>query len=409
MTHNFDILFLGGLFPKETEIDILNNSKGNIQNAANNLQWEIITGLDQNLDQPIQVLNSLYIGSFPKRYKKIYIRNYRFTHNTSNKNGDINVGFINLPGIKIFHRFIALKPYINRWAEKDNGRKKIVIAYAMTYTFTHLLRYVKKINKDIITCLIVPDLPQYMNLSVRVGLLYKYLKKVEINAITRDMNFIDCYVLLTKYMGEKLKIKVPYTIIEGIATDKFDEVSFSERESGHKTVLYTGTLEKKYGIIDLVESFKKLSGDNYRLIICGTGEAEQFVLDECKKDSRIVYKGLLKRDEVLKLQKSVTILINPRPNNEEYTKYSFPSKIMEYMSSGTPVLAYKLDGIPDEYYNYIYQIREEENGLYKSLREVLSKPDTELKEKGQHARSFVLEEKNNVKQTKKIINMLEVL
>ena len=38
--------------------------------------------------------------------------------------------------------------------------------------------------------------------------------------------------------------------------------------------------------------------------------------------------------------------VNPRQNNEEFTKYSFPSKTMEYLASGVPVVAYKLDGIP---------------------------------------------------------------
>ena len=40
-------------------------------------------------------------------------------------------------------------------------------------------------------------------------------------------------------------------------------------------------------------------------------------------------------------------------NSEEYTKYSFPSKIMEYVSTGKPTICYKLDGIPDEYDNIL--------------------------------------------------------
>ena len=65
-----EILYLGGLFPKETEEEIINNSIGSIQNAANNLQWEIAKGLEENMESPISLLNSLYIGSYPKRYKK---------------------------------------------------------------------------------------------------------------------------------------------------------------------------------------------------------------------------------------------------------------------------------------------------------------------------------------------------
>ena len=34
-------------------------------------------------------------------------------------------------------------------------------------------------------------------------------------------------------------------------------------------------------------------------------------------------------------------------------QYSFPSKTMEYLASGTPSIAYKLEGIPSEYYPFI--------------------------------------------------------
>jgi len=109
----------------------------------------------------------------------------------------------------------------------------------------------------------------------------------------------------------------------------------------------------------------------------------------------------------LQLQKSSSILVNPRANNEEYTKYSFPSKIMEYMSSGTPVIAYKLDGIPDEYYKYLYQVEAGEDGLFVTLREILSKSDRELEDKGQLAKGFVLTKKNSEIQAAKIIKMIE--
>ena len=120
-------------------------------------------------------------------------------------------------------------------------------------------------------------------------------------------------------------------------------------------------------------------------------------------------KGLLKRDEVLQLQKSCTVLINPRPKNGEYTKYSFPSKIMEYMSSGTPVIAYKLEGIPEEYYEHIYMVNDDKGGLFGTLKDVLCKDEQELFRKGQIAKEFVLTQKSGEKQGEKILQMLNHL
>ena len=104
---------------------------------------------------------------------------------------------------------------------------------------------------------------------------------------------------------------------------------------------------------------------------------------------------------------AATLLVNPRPTNEEYVKYSFPSKTMEYMASGTPVLTTVLPGMPKEYYPYVNFIREESpQGIADALKTVLASSDDELFAQGCRAREFVLKERNNVVQAKKILAML---
>ena len=103
-----------------------------------------------------------------------------------------------------------------------------------------------------------------------------------------------------------------------------------------------------------------------------------------------------------------TLLVNPRPTHEEFVKYSFPSKTMEYMASGTPVLTTKLPGMPKEYYEYVDFIHSETpDGVAQALKQVLSLTDETLFEKGCRAREFVLKHKNNVVQARKILKMLE--
>lgn len=404
-----EILYLGGLFPKETEEEIINNSIGSIQNAANNLQWEIAKGLEENMESPISLLNSLYIGSYPKRYKKLLVRTYNFSDNLDISHGK-NIGFLNVCGIKSISRYLSLKPYIRDWIKSNRGKKKVIIAYAMTSTFTQILEYAKKIDTTIITCLIIPDLPQFMNLSVQKKHLYTFFKNIEISIINKNMKYIDSYVVLTKYMLENLKITKPAVIVEGISTDIFTKSRDYKAEKYNyiKTVVYTGGLNRKYGILDLVESFQKLDNKNYRLIICGSGDSEKEILEASNKDNRILFKGLLKREEILKFQRQATILVNPRKNNEEYTKYSFPSKILEYMSSGRPVVAYMLDGMPKEYLEYIYVIdRKKENAIYYALKETMERSEEELDLKGNRAREFVLDKKNRRIQCEKILTMIK--
>ena len=107
------------------------------------------------------------------------------------------------------------------------------------------------------------------------------------------------------------------------------------------------------------------------------------------------------------LMDEVTAVLEIFESNEEYTKYSFPSKNMEYMSSGTPVLTTKLIGIPDEYFNYTYLIEEENtDGIKNKLIEIFSKSKNELKKVGRKAQLYVLKNKNKRVQGKKIKTLL---
>ena len=117
---------------------------------------------------------------------------------------------------------------------------------------------------------------------------------------------------------------------------------------------------------------------------------------------------MLLNTEIVKKEQEATLLVNPRPTGEEYVKYSFPSKTMEYMASGTPVLTTVLPGMPKEYHSYVYLLEDETaDGITQKLKEVLANSDETLFRKGMEARKFVLEQKNNVIQASKILDMLK--
>ena len=77
------------------------------------------------------------------------------------------------------------------------------------------------------------------------------------------------------------------------------------------------------------------------------------------------------------------------------------------MVSGTPILTTKLPGMPEEYYPYIYMFDNETvEGYADTLKYVLSKPNEELQNKGKVAKEFVLQKKNNIFQTKRIMDLI---
>ena len=140
------------------------------------------------------------------------------------------------------------------------------------------------------------------------------------------------------------------------------------------------------------------------------GEAEEEIRSIALQDSRVHFYGYVAKEEALHLQQQATLLANPRTNNGEYTKYSFSSMTIEYMTSSVPVLMYTLDSIleDDPYLFYVGDDPSAET-LCARLREVCEMPAEDRAQFGAVARNYILREKNNVMQVGKIIAMLRKL
>jgi len=400
---NCSFLFLTGLFPKETEKSIISNSIGLPQYAANNLQWNLVYGFDDN-NVSLTIFNLIYIGSYPRRYKKIFVKNYSFSHN--GKSCDRNIGFCNLPIIKRFSRFHNAKKIIRRWIAKNKDKKKVIFAYAMTDSFDKSLVYAKKIDSNIKTCLIVPDLPQYMNTSAKKSIIYSILKSIDVKKQFNLSKKIDSFVLLTKEMSAFFPNK-PFLVIEGIATKGRKLEPIVDNWKGKTKILYAGGLKCKYGIMHLVNAFKLLDSNCYMLIICGDGECKDEIICESKCNKSIVFMGSLSHENVLQLEKISDVLVNPRmEQNEVFTKYSFPSKILEYLSNKKPVVSYKLLGIPDEYDSVLFYPKDySEFELSLTIKEAASMSDDEKKRYEEKVAKFV-ESKSPKYQVRKIIDFV---
>ena len=218
------------------------------------------------------------------------------------------------------------------------------------------------------------------------------------------------YVLLTEAMNDYLNQKgKPYVILEGHADITMaDRIPAMEKKTEPRICFYAGGVSKQYGLSNLVEGFRNANLPNARLHIYGPGDYVKELQQIAAEDQRFFYGGMLLNTEIVKKEQEATLLVNPRPTGEEYVKYSFPSKTMEYMASGTPVLTTVLPGMPKEYHSYVYLLEDETaDGITRKLKEVLANSDETLFRKGMEARKFVLEQKNNVIQASKILDMLK--
>lgn len=287
-------------------------------------------------------------------------------------------------------------------------------------TFFRTLRLARKDSAVIIDCLNrVTSLSALLAARLRgcrcVGIVTDLPEMLSGSAVSiRMSNFAirHCtdYVLLTEEMNTYLKNKSkPYVVLEGHADIAMrNREPELEKKLSPRVCMYAGCISKDYGLGRLVEGFQKADLPGVQLHLYGPCDFAEELKEISEKDPRILYGGMLLNTEIVDKEREATLLVNPRPTHEEYVKYSFPSKTMEYMSTGTPVLTTRLPGMPKEYYPHVYFIEEEStDGIARALEQTLSKSDQELFDKGCKAREFVLEERNNVVQAKKILEMLE--
>ena len=155
----------------------------------------------------------------------------------------------------------------------------------------------------------------------------------------------------------------------------------------------------------MIKAFVELDYPNSELWLYGTGDIKQENYDSI---SNVKFKGVKLNTEVIKNEIKASLLVNPRFTNEEYTKYSFPSKLIEYMSTGTFTITTKLPGIPNEYFKYCGTFDEESVVGYKNvLNNYLSMDKAILHERGLESKRFVLTEKNNIKQAQRVYNFID--
>jgi glycosyltransferase involved in cell wall biosynthesis len=262
------------------------------------------------------------------------------------------------------------------------------------------------------TVAIVTDLPSYVT-EIGItshGWIRKAIQKIYDRFSSKEMEKYDAYIFLTRQMNDSMnKMSKPFLVIEGSVDIKMKDVANKlENKEQPASIVYAGGIHEKFGVGRFARAFAKAKTNDAVLKIYGAGEGVEVIEKLARQDDRIKYMGAVSVTEIIKQEVRATLLVNPRPTDEPFTKYSFPSKTTEYMVSGTPVLSTRLPGIPDDYANYLYWFEgETEDDMKVKIEEILKKDRQELHHFGQEAKKFVLARKNNEYQARKILDFIK--
>lgn len=392
------ILFESYIFP-ETLLNVFKaKSKVGLDFAAHNLSKAIYTGLKNNRVN-VRVVNAPNIGSFPAYYKSPIVPGVEINDGKS-------IPFLNVAFLKRYDIRRRICRAINNELRYISTDEDVTL---LLYNFRCLpfLRKLKKKWPLLKVLLLVTDLPWNTTMApsvlTRVG---KHIVGTNNNLKQEYLQYVDGYVLLAPGMKDAIGIgEKPWMHMEGIYES--DSVIRDTEKEPNKVILYTGNLSRKYGIMNLLDAFSMIPGKEYRLWFRGGGDCKDAILDRAKNDDRIKILPPLTREELLCLQKKATVLVNPVGPSQGFTHLFFPSKTLEYLASGTPVLMYHLSCMPKEYDDYLFYIEHETpEGIKDKIVEVCTQESGYLRELGLRATSFVINNKTPIPQTKKIIDFI---
>lgn len=396
-----DVLLLCGYFEPKYQEEIVNKTKTWVENAANTFQQRLITGLkEQNIN--LQVVSAPLIGPWPTAYEDKRFDGFEAGESAENIQ---YVYFNNIWGYRNISRTAVLKKCVKEFIQSSKSKKKAIIVYCPHTPFLESAVYGKHLDESVHIHMVVPDLPQYENLSKKAHPIYDFFKKIDIQRMNKLLAQVDSFMLLTKYMAEKLDVgNRPYIVVEGITDVK--DILFEEKKKG-KRVAYAGKLVEAFGAKRMIEAFELIDDSEASLHICGGGELKSYVEEMCKKDSRIHYYGVVSAEKANDILQQADVLVNPRQNDDEYTKYSFPSKNIEYLMTGNAVVAYMLDGIPTEYASFFYVPKSNQTeSLAEAMREAMNESSVERAQKNKMIRDYIESHCGALSVAKQIVDVI---
>ncbi|MFS1419975.1 glycosyltransferase [Vibrio splendidus] len=182
------------------------------------------------------------------------------------------------------------------------------------------------------------DSPKYKGLVRVMAFIFSFILKKMVKTVVSHNNTINLCTgdELLEYCI-KLNSKSYLLIDSNIKKITFDSV---DADIDEFKFLFVGRIQEDKGILELLESFKKIKNTKFKLDIIGDGP----LLNELENkytDKRINFLGQIKNSELSDYFLRSHVLVVPSKNRYE----GFPRVILEAWSNGLPVIVSNVGGV----------------------------------------------------------------
>ncbi|MFS7412850.1 glycosyltransferase [Carnobacterium maltaromaticum] len=367
------------------------------------LEKNIIEGF-QSIGVSVDAFGQYPIRSYPGN-KKMYLKKNK---EIDGKSRIINPPMVNILILKQFFQSVFTFFQFFYWILKNRREEKIYFSYSVYPPVTLICLLLAKVFK-IKTITYVSEVPKLRLYHNQNSVIRKGLMKLNTSLSMFMSGKFNYYIYTTEQTNDFFKAeKENYVVIEGM-TSISKETIFNKKKNiyGYPYVtMYAGGINKQNGIELLIDVWEKM-GSSFILWIFGSGDYVEELKKRIINMENVIYYGNVAHEKITQKEKEADLLINPRFTSGAYTEYSFPSKIIEYLESGTPIISSKLKGIPEEYFNYIFPLAGDVNAITKQLKTIFTEQQIIAEKNSELGFYFVKNKKSPEEQMKKVYKLLK--
>lgn len=205
--------------------------------------------------------------------------------------------------------------------------------------------------------------------------------------VFKNASKLDGYLALSNGLLRAYKVThKPNYIFEGLV----DEAEPSKKLPIGNYYYFGGALYERYGVKKLINAFID-SNIKEKLVVAGNGPVKEYIYN-LGESSQILYLSQLPKAKVYGLEQHAIANINPRPFSKKLDEESVPSKLLEYIASGTPTISTIHTKLYDIFKDDVFWIKDDsQDGLKKALNSFILLDKAELKKRATTARLKVFE------------------